>query len=64
MVREQTFDKLYRLKLHGVAAALEEQFKNPETDALASKSGWPYWWTPSGCGVRTGPSPPGCCKPV
>ncbi len=35
MVREQTFDKLYSLKLHGLAAALEEQFKNPEMDALS-----------------------------
>jgi DNA replication protein DnaC len=34
MVREQTFDKLYSLKLHGLAAALEEQLKNPEMDAL------------------------------
>lgn len=34
MVREQTFDKLYRLKLHGLATALEEQLNNPEMDAL------------------------------
>jgi len=34
MVREQTFDKLYSLKLHGLAAALEEQLKNPEMDTL------------------------------
>src|SRR5690606_25517331 len=35
MVREQTFDKLYSLKLHGVAAALEEQLKNPEVTSLS-----------------------------
>jgi DNA replication protein DnaC len=34
MVREQTFDKLYSLKLHGLAGGLEEQLKNPEMDAL------------------------------
>ena len=34
MVREQTFDKLYSLKLHGLAATLEEQLKNPEMDVL------------------------------
>lgn len=35
MVREQTFDKLYSLKLHGLAAALEEQLKNPEVTSLS-----------------------------
>jgi len=34
MVREQTFEKLYRLKLHGLAQALESQLKDPETGAL------------------------------
>jgi DNA replication protein DnaC len=34
MVREQTFEKLYRLKLHGLAQALETQLKNPDTSAL------------------------------
>jgi DNA replication protein DnaC len=34
MLREQTFEKLYKLKLHGMAQALEEQLKQPETAAL------------------------------
>ncbi len=34
MVREQTFEKLYSLKLHGLATALEEQLNNPEMDSL------------------------------
>jgi DNA replication protein DnaC len=34
MLREQTFDKLYRLKLHGMAQALEEQFRQAETASL------------------------------
>lgn len=34
MVREQTFDQLYSLKLHGLASALQEQLNNPEMDAL------------------------------
>jgi DNA replication protein DnaC len=34
MTREQTFDQLYSLKLHGFADALEEQLKNPEMDGL------------------------------
>ena len=34
MLREQTFDKLYGLKLHGLAAALEEQLKDPEISSL------------------------------
>lgn len=34
MVREQTFEKLYTLKLHGLARALEEQLKNPQMSAL------------------------------
>lgn len=34
MLREQTFDKLYSLKLHGLASALEEQLKNPEISSL------------------------------
>jgi len=34
MVREQTFEKLYSLKLHGFAQALESQLKNPDTSAL------------------------------
>ena len=33
-MREQTFDKLYSLKLHGLAQALEEQIKNPEASSL------------------------------
>jgi DNA replication protein DnaC len=34
MLREQTFEKLYRLKLHGMAQALEEQLKQTETASL------------------------------
>ena len=34
-MREQTFDKLYSLKLHGFAQALEEQIKNPEAASLS-----------------------------
>lgn len=34
MLREQTFDKLYSMKLHGMAQALEEQFKNPDVASL------------------------------
>ena len=34
-MREQTFEKLYRLKLHGFAQALEEQIKNPEASSLS-----------------------------
>lgn len=34
MVREQTFEKLYRLKLHGLAQALESQLQDPETGTL------------------------------
>jgi DNA replication protein DnaC len=35
MTREQTFDKLYKMKLHGMAKALEEQLKQPDSDGLA-----------------------------
>lgn len=34
MLREQTFDKLYAMKLHGMAQALEEQLKNPDAASL------------------------------
>jgi DNA replication protein DnaC len=34
-MREQTFEKLYNLKLHGLAQALEEQLKNPEAASLS-----------------------------
>ncbi|MEJ2082924.1 MAG: IS21-like element helper ATPase IstB [Acidobacteriota bacterium] len=34
MTREQTFDKLYSLKLHGLADALQQQLENPEMDGL------------------------------
>ncbi len=34
MVREQTFEKLSSLKLHGLAQALETQLKDPEMSAL------------------------------
>jgi DNA replication protein DnaC len=34
VLREQTFDKLYRLKLHGMAQALEEQFRQTGTASL------------------------------
>jgi DNA replication protein DnaC len=34
MVREQTFEKLYKLKLHGMAQALEQQIRQPEAAAL------------------------------
>lgn len=34
MVREQTFEKLYKLKLHGMAQALEQQTQQPESAAL------------------------------
>jgi DNA replication protein DnaC len=34
MMREQTFEKLHAMKLHGMAQALEEQFKNAEAASL------------------------------
>lgn len=34
MVREQTFEKLYKLKLHGMAQALEQQIQQPEAASL------------------------------
>jgi DNA replication protein DnaC len=34
MTREQTFDQLYSLKLHGLADALHKQLDNPEMDGL------------------------------
>jgi DNA replication protein DnaC len=35
MLREQTFEKLYGLKLHGLAQALQEQLKNPDAASLS-----------------------------
>jgi DNA replication protein DnaC len=35
MTREQTFDKLYRMKLHGLAQALEEQLRQPDSAGLS-----------------------------
>jgi len=35
MMREQTFEKLYGLKLHGMAQALQEQLKNPDVASLS-----------------------------
>jgi len=35
MLQEQTFEKLYSLKLHGMARALEEQTKQPEISSLS-----------------------------
>jgi DNA replication protein DnaC len=35
MLREQTFEKLYGLKLHGLAQALQEQFTNPDAASLS-----------------------------
>jgi DNA replication protein DnaC len=34
MVREQTFEKLYKLKLHGMAQALEQQIQQPEVGSF------------------------------
>lgn len=34
MLREQTFEKLYSLKLHGLAQALQEQLENTESSSL------------------------------
>ena len=35
MLQEQTFDKLYSLKLHGMAQALQQQMANPEASSLS-----------------------------
>jgi DNA replication protein DnaC len=35
MLREQTFEKLHHLKLHGMAQALEEQLRQPEATSLS-----------------------------
>lgn len=35
MLTEQTFEKLYSLKLHGMAQALQEQNQNPEMTSLS-----------------------------
>jgi len=35
MTREQTFDKLYRMKMHGMAQALEEDLKQPDMAGLS-----------------------------
>jgi hypothetical protein len=64
-MREQTFEKLYGLKLHGLAQALQEQLKNPEAaslsfeDRLAMLVGMP-----SGSGVKIAQWLPGCARPV
>jgi len=34
MLREQTFEKLYSMKLHGLAQAFEEQLRNPDLASL------------------------------
>lgn len=34
MLREQTYEKLYSLKLHGFAQALDDQFNNTDTSSL------------------------------
>jgi len=34
MLREQTFEKLYSLKLHGMAQSFEQQLANPDSTAL------------------------------
>jgi len=34
MLREQTFEKLYSLKLHGMAQSFEQQMANPDSSAL------------------------------
>ena len=35
MLREQTFEKLHQLKLHGLAQALQEQLRQPEVASLS-----------------------------
>jgi hypothetical protein len=34
MLREQTFEKLYSLKMHGMAQSFEQQLANPDSAAL------------------------------
>ena len=55
MLHEQTLDKLYTLRLHGMAHALEEQMKQPDMAGLALRNASPCSWMLNGSGKRTGP---------
>ena len=53
MSREQTFDKLYRMKLHGMAQALEEQLKQPDIASLSFEERLAMLVDARGSGART-----------
>ncbi len=56
MLTHPTHDRLVALGLTGMAKALEEQRKQPDIAALASRSGSPSWSTARRSSARTSDS--------
>jgi hypothetical protein len=54
MLAQNTLETLRHLKLRGMAQALEEQFENPNTHALAFEERLALLLTGSGCLAITG----------
>jgi len=54
MLNQQTIEKLYAMRMRGMADAFTQQQEDPGSTQLASKSASRCWWTGSGTGVRIG----------
>ena len=54
MLNQQTIEKLYAMRMRGMADAFTQQQEEPETRSSASRNALPCWWTASGAGDRTG----------
>ena len=52
MLIEQTIEKLYTMKLNGLADCLKEQLNNPISMSLPLKNASALWWTVNGHGKK------------
>ena len=54
MLNQQTIEKLYAMRMRGMADAFTNNRKSPRPRSSVSKNALPCWWTASGTGDRTG----------
>jgi len=53
MLNQATMDKLYALRLTGMAAAYQKQLEEPEARGLGFEERFACWWTATGRGAKT-----------
>ena len=54
MLSQPTIEKLYAMRMRGMADAFTQQQEDPQTTQRSFEERFRCWWTASGAGGRTG----------